>query len=421
LLAADIPELDWSKITTGKPTTVDGYGITDAVTTSGDQTIAGTKTFSSTIVAENGLNAGNSLITDLADPVGNQDAVTKAYFDNNTIQNGENAGEMLYWDGNDWIVIPPGSNGQSLVFCNGAPSWGGCAPEVTTLGITNNTGITASSGGNVILDGGQPVTQRGVCWNTSPNPTLEINLGYTNDGTGTGAFTSEITGLSEETTYYVRAYAINEIGVSYGNQVQFTTPQWTCGISAIADADGNVYNTVVIGTQCWMAENLNVGIQIITGTNPVDNGIVEKYCYGNSATNCSIYGGLYRWNEAMSYTNIPGSQGICPDGWHIPSTSEWTTLIAHAGAEASCKLRIVGDTYWNNNGCATNETGFSALGGGSLPSSTIFLGLKSNTSFWTSSGVSSNADTYFISSSSVDVSLVSNPQSYGQYIRCVKN
>ncbi|MBE0664050.1 MAG: hypothetical protein IH597_16460, partial [Bacteroidales bacterium] len=82
LLASDIPNLDWSKITTGKPTTISGYGITDAVSTSGNQTINGTKTFSSTIAADAGLNAGSSRITNMANPVNNQDAVTKAYFDN---------------------------------------------------------------------------------------------------------------------------------------------------------------------------------------------------------------------------------------------------------------------------------------------------------------------------------------------------
>jgi uncharacterized protein (TIGR02145 family) len=423
LLEADIPGLDWVKITSGKPTTVDGYGITDAVTTSGDQTIAGTKTFSSAIVAENGLNAGGSLITNLADPQNNQDAVTKSYFDNNRVQDGENAGEMLYWNGSNWITIPPGSNGQSLVFCNGVPSWGGCAPEVTTLEITNNTGTTASSGGNVILDGGQPVTQRGVCWSTAPNPTIDVNEGITNNGSGTGAFTSNIIGLMEQTTYYVRAYAINDKGVAYGNQVEFTTPVWMCGTSALVDMDGNVYSTVLIGAQCWMAENLNVGVQIFTGSPQSNNGVIEKFCYNNQLINCDIYGGLYSWNEAMNYTAIEGFQGICPDGWRIPKDSEWVALLGFVGVNSSCKLRIIGDDYWTNNECATDEFGFAARGAGRTNSYTSFLSLKSGAFFWTSTEGSTfdRAFQYSFFNFSQEVSQFNQLKTDGLSIRCIKS
>ena len=95
-------------------------------------------------------------------------------------------------------------------------------PTVTTNTITNRTSYTATGGGNVTSDGGGTVTYRGVCWSTSHNPTTAN--AHTTDGTGTGAFTSSITGLSIGSTYYVRAYAINSAGVSFGSEVSFVAP-----------------------------------------------------------------------------------------------------------------------------------------------------------------------------------------------------
>ncbi len=97
----------------------------------------------------------------------------------------------------------------------------GNPPTVTTASITNISTTAATGGGNVISQGDTPVTQRGVCWSTSPDPTTADN--QTNDGSGTGVFTSQLTGLEPGATYYVRAYAINTGGTSYGTQVNFTT------------------------------------------------------------------------------------------------------------------------------------------------------------------------------------------------------
>ena len=96
-------------------------------------------------------------------------------------------------------------------------------PTVTTTNVTDVTQNTAVSGGNVTDDGGSSVTARGVCWSTSQNPTVSDN--HTTDGNGTGIFTSNITNLTANTTYYVRAYATNEKGTSYGEQISFTTLQ----------------------------------------------------------------------------------------------------------------------------------------------------------------------------------------------------
>ena len=91
------------------------------------------------------------------------------------------------------------------------------------------------------------------------------------------------------------------------------------------DARNNkLYQTILIGEQCWMKENLNIG-EIINGTQEqTNNSIIEKYCHDNIGTNCDIYGGLYQWDEVMQYLTNEGVQGICPQGWHIPTDAEWT-------------------------------------------------------------------------------------------------
>ena len=135
-------------------------------------------------------------------------------------------------------------------------------PTLTTDSITSITAISATSGGNITDDGGLSVTARGVCWSTSPNPTLGDS--HTTDGTGTGSFTSNITNLEVSTTYYVRAYATTNAGTAYGNELTFTTRD---GIPTVTTAEvtdiqgetatcgGNVTDncglTVIARGVCW--------------------------------------------------------------------------------------------------------------------------------------------------------------------------
>ena len=100
---------------------------------------------------------------------------------------------------------------------------------------------------------------------------------------------------------------------------------FNCGDMLIDTRDGNTYQTVLIGSQCWMAENLNLGDMIIHTNNQTNNGQYEKYCPGDSLSNCDTYGGLYQWNETMQYSSA-SNRGICPNGWHVPSDSEWKEL-----------------------------------------------------------------------------------------------
>ena len=94
---------------------------------------------------------------------------------------------------------------------------------------------------------------------------------------------------------------------------------------------GIVYHTDQIGPQCWLKENLNIGNMINSSQSQANNSVIEKYCYQNLASNCNIYGGLYTWDELMNYNTYPGTQGICPQGWHVPTDDEWANMEIELG------------------------------------------------------------------------------------------
>ena len=155
---------------------------------------------------------------------------TTAFVTAAVLQPGTATGQMNYWNGTAWVVVAPGASlpgnqAQTLVFCNGVPTWGTCPAVVPTLTSTTAASwiavTAASSGGTISDDGGASVTDRGVCWGTNTSPT--ISGSYTADGTGTGTFTSSLSGLTPNMTYYVRAYATNSAGTAYGAEVSFTT------------------------------------------------------------------------------------------------------------------------------------------------------------------------------------------------------
>ncbi len=215
-------------------------------------------------------------------------------------------------------------------------------PSVLTLGVTDVKSSQAIVTGNVTSTGGVPSLVRGFCWSTAQNPT--VNDSHTSDIGGDGSFTSSITGLSASTIYYVRAYATNSTGTVYGVELTFTTqPPFYCGIDTVTDYDGNVYSTIEIGQQCWLKENLRTthyadGAIIPVGTEVSETTAYRYYPYDNSA-NVPIYGYLYNWTAVMhgaasSSANPSGVQGICPDGWHVPSEAELMQLINFVSSQS---------------------------------------------------------------------------------------
>jgi uncharacterized protein (TIGR02145 family) len=140
----------------------------------------------------------------------------------NGLPNGTTNGDILYWNGTSWQKVTAGTYGQLLTICDGVPTWGGCLPKVYTLNTYSISFNTATGFGNVISEGGVSVTERGICWSTSLNPTTLLTTKIIS-GSGLGPFTGNITGLTPNTLYHVRAYAKNSVGTTYGDDLTFTT------------------------------------------------------------------------------------------------------------------------------------------------------------------------------------------------------
>ncbi len=252
---------------------------------------------------------------------------------------------------------------------------------LTTVNASAITSFTAMSGGNISDAGGGNITARGVCWSTTAEPTISDNTA--SSGTGTGSFTSELSGLDASTTYYVRAYATNIAGTAYGNEVSFNTTE------TLSDIEGNVYSTVTIASQVWMAENLktityNDGTTVPLITDATEWGLLETpgCCwYGNDPdTYGDTYGALYNW-----YTIESGN--LCPEGWHVPTDNDWEILYNYLGGLiAGGKLKETGTIHWQSpNVGATNETGFTFLPSGFRLQGGLYVNVRTYGHSWSSS------------------------------------
>ncbi len=241
-------------------------------------------------------------------------------------------------------------------------------PKLTTTGVSEKMENTAKSGGNISPAGNAPITARGVVWSTSPKPTIALST-KTEDGMGTGVFTSSITGLTAKTTYYLRAYATNGAGTNYGNELSFIAEKdtFSCvGTPTVTDIDNNTYKTVQIGTQCWMQSNLKVskyrnGEAIPTGLSDSDWQYTHKGAYAineNNNANDAIYGKLYNWYA------VKDVKGLCPTGWHVPTKDEWDKLVSHLGGQVVAGGKMKSTTGWPPYSGTTNESGFTGLPGG---------------------------------------------------------
>jgi uncharacterized protein (TIGR02145 family) len=264
-------------------------------------------------------------------------------FINQTILNpGYTVGVVTYH------IIPnangcPGPETDYLVTVNPLPatSFTLCNDPVTTI---NSAPIT--------LRGGVPVG--GI---------------FSGPGVANGVFTPWVAGAGNHiiTYTYTNTYSCSK-SATQTITVQPTAP-FTCGQTLTDIRDSKTYPTVQIGSQCWMAANLNYGT-LIPGTQAQrDNCIVEKYCYNNTQSGCAS-GALYQWDEMMYYETAAGAHGLCPPGWHIPTMAEWNTLFGQFTpgiALAGAALKSTGNSgfdalvsgwgsfnkTWNHGGFAT--------------------------------------------------------------------
>lgn len=265
-------------------------------------------------------------------------------------------------------------------------------PIISTGIISFLTSSSAICGGNITNDGGSSITSKGVCWSTSAGPT--VGNSKTMDGTGIGLFTSSITGLSSNITYYIRAYAANSLGTGYGSEISFKT------LPLLTDINGNTYKTIQIGNQIWMADNLKTNkysngdlINSVNAMLDITNETDPKYQWSLKETILSWQNGLQPIIIAggggvpftqsglqvvglsvaqatsvisfannigilingktlqmvlLEFANISGamsdangllytgyvindSRNVCPTGWHIPTDNEWTMLTDYLG------------------------------------------------------------------------------------------
>lgn len=198
----------------------------------------------------------------------------------------------------------------------------------------------------------------------------------------------------------------------------------------VTDINGNVYNTVTIGTQIWMAENLkttryNNG-DLIGTTMPANKDIYAEtnpkyqWSYDGNESNADTYGRLYTWYS------ITDTRGVCPTGWHVPGDSEWGTLTTYLGGEylAGYKLMEISDLHWIKSDKATNVSGFTALAGGERFYNGSFTGILTFGQWWTSS-TDSNSEVWGLGREVhywdplCDPAPI--PKNCGLSIRCVKD
>jgi len=302
-------------------------------------------------------------------------------------------------------------------------------PVVLTTEVTNLWPANVRISGKITSNGGSRLSEQGFCLSEEHLPDISDNK------IKTGfrcicPYSIMVTGLSPQTDYYVRAYATNSNGTAYGAELPFTTPADHTGEKGtVEDSDGNVCQTIGIGAQIWMAENLKTtrysnGDPIgttIPATMELPEDLTHKYqwAYGGDESNVAAYGRLYTWDAATD------SRNVCPAGWHVFSNDDWSTLLIFLGEsdDTGGKLKEEGTTHWQSpNTGATNETGFSALPGGGRDGKGAFYGLGYG-GFWWSSSESTTTLAFYraLNHDSGTIYNYSIYKYYGLSVRCLKN
>ena len=301
----------------------------------------------------------------------------------------------------------------------------GQSPWINTSNISINTTLSWNCG-----DPEGDIITYDVYLDTNNPPTTVLSTGQPENSFDPG-------GLDYGTTYYWRIVAHDDDNMTPGYVWWFTTeqsPTWQCGDQLIDTRDSQIYETVEIGTQCWMAENFNFGSMIQSSVSPSSGNGVEKYCYDNDPANCNSYGALYDWNEMMEYSSIDSAQGICPDGWHVASDAEWCTLenyVDNSGvscSETGWRGTIVGQklksqTGWNGGGNGDDEFGLSILPAGYKYYSDGTFNFKTIYAFmWTSTvGIGGKSNYRGVSWENSQLYRNDGSQNYGFSVRCIKD
>jgi uncharacterized protein (TIGR02145 family) len=369
LVNADIPNLDWGKITTGKPNTLVGYGITDAVVrTSGTQEISGKTTFKGTT-------------TDMEAPL---------------FEVKNNLGQTIFAVYNEGVRIwvADGAKGTK----------GGFAVQGFDM-TTDYMVIKPDSSNFYVREASKGVASSFNIIGIKQSQARKSLMFARTDTVG-------VSGVMNLRSNLLVQGNLNIAGTIYNK---------------VTDVNGNSYNTIVIGTQTWMAENLkttklNDGTDIPLVTNGTTWGtlLTPAYCWYNNdeATYKVTYGALYNW-----YTANTGK--LCPSGWHIPSDAEWTTFTDYFGglSIAGGKMKEAGTSHWiSPNIGATNESGFTGLPAGYRDKTSGFLNIGTYALWWALTGINST-DSWGRGLYNLDATVYRSNyyNNHGFSVRCLKN
>jgi len=313
--------------------------------------------------------------------------------------------------------------------------------EIRTDPVSDITATGAVGGGTIADDGGLPVTERGIVWGISREPTLENNRGMTLSGSGSDSFMASLSGLIPEATYRVRAFAVTEAGIAYGEPVSFTTPP-EVAFGTVRDIDGNDYRTIEIGNQVWMAENLRTSryrngedITYVMSNSEWQDLNQEQagaWAFYNNHAGNEPFGLLYNWYAVSDF------RGLCPIGWRVATDQDWQQLERYLGmnpneanatgwrgqnANVGGKLKAKGTEFWRSpNTGATNESSFTALAGGYRFTSGSFSYLTFFGYWWTSTEADANtAWRRLLFNNRESINRVNYDKRYGFSVRCVQN
>jgi uncharacterized protein (TIGR02145 family) len=292
-----------------------------------------------------------------------------------------------------------------------------------TSNLSCVTGNPASSA-KIIMNGTlAPIVTFTSCFDTITTVNAKpiklkggIPFGGIYSGPGVNSFTGVFTPSSAGTGTKTITYTYTNVTFCSASKsihiIVQATSVFTCGNNLTDIRDNKVYQTVQIGSQCWLASNLNYGTILASSQDQRDNCVVEKYCYNDNPVNCTNYGGLYQWDKLMLFDETPADQGFCPPAWHIPTENEWNTLFANYinNAFAGSPLKYSG------------YSGFNALlpGARYINKDWDFQGFA--TFFWSSTPRSNTqAWAHGMNDSDPSVSVVPSSRVNAFSVRCLKD
>ena len=338
-------------------------------------------TSSDEIILDGQISANNNQIKKVADPTDNLDAVNKRYVDQRTLEQtipGQNIGDLLYWNGQSWQKLSAPQEQSTLRFCEGQLTWGPC--KVKLFLKEQETALDYIDVEVLVVSNGSFISEIGVYVSTTNQMPNENDITYYENQSLDFDKSFDFS-ASPNTTYFVRAYAINNESLekSYSEVITITTPS--------GDQNGNAIYSKIYGNQEWATQNAKVTtyrdgtpIPQVTDGTEWGNLTTGAWCY---IDNNAAKGKLYNWYAVAGiHDNDPDTPNkeFAPEGWHVPTYADWTTFEEHLIAsgynydETTTGNKIaksVASKYgWNsstntgvpgNNQGLNNRSGFNAF------------------------------------------------------------